>query len=183
HRIAAVHSDGVFPVARPDAGQGRGDVGIGFVPRDLGPSGRRTPHRAPEPIGIVMELLEPVRFRADEAARERIVGVAANGDDGLALDVQRQAAGRFAKRTHAVDGPPITHAEIPPSARSDTIVTRVTLAGEQKLGNYLAGKVSRGSSSFRSSRPGREPAERYRHTAAAARSTRPAQSTHARNAR
>src|SRR5262249_4287086 len=100
----------------PYTSEGGSDFGKGFVPRDLGPSARRTSDRAPEPIGIVVEFLEPVRLRADEAMRKRIVRVAAHGDDGFAVDFQRQTARRFAKRAHTVDGAPITHGH----AASDT---------------------------------------------------------------
>src|SRR5215471_1170123 len=99
----ARHDGGLWPVAgeeapgaplpglhRDGAGlEAEGDLGISFLPRDLGPSNRGPPHRAPEPFGIVMELLEPIRLRTDEAARERTVSVAAYGDAGLAVDVER----------------------------------------------------------------------------------------------
>src|SRR5262249_23772242 len=126
----------------------RGDLCIGFVPRDLGPSSRGASDRASEPLGIVMELLEPVRLRADEAARERIMRVAAHGHDGLALYLEREAARRFAKRTHTVDGPPVTHAETPLPQRSvartdrTSVVMRLTLGVDRERGNYLAGNGS-----------------------------------------
>src|SRR5262245_5091194 len=148
HRITAVHSDGVPPVPCPYAGERRGHLCIGFVPRDLGPSSRGASDRASEPLGIVMELLEPVRLRADEAARERIMRVAAHEHDGLALHFQREAARRLAKRTHTVDGPPVTHAETPHPQRSmartdrTCVVMRVTLGVHRERGNYLAGNGS-----------------------------------------
>src|SRR5262249_61490990 len=74
--------------------------------------------------------------------------VAAHGHDGLALHFQREAARRLAKRTHTVDGPPVTHAETPHPQRSvartdrTCVVMRVTLGVHRERGNYLAGNGS-----------------------------------------
>src|SRR5262249_48107230 len=92
-----------------DREKARTDFLVGFLPADLLPTGGGAPHRAAQPIGIVVQLLQSVGLRADEAAGEGILLVAANADDRLALDLDGEAAGRLAKGTDAMNGTALGH--------------------------------------------------------------------------
>src|SRR5262249_10515182 len=50
---------------------------VGLAPADLLPAGGRPARWPPQPLRIVVQLLQAVRLRADVAAREGIVPVAA----------------------------------------------------------------------------------------------------------
>jgi len=104
HRIAGVHADGVVAVLLANGEQSRRDLVVGLIPTDGVPAVRRAPHRLPQPVRIVIQLLEAVGLRADVAVREWIVLVAAHRENRVALDLDREAAGGFAEGTDARDG-------------------------------------------------------------------------------
>src|SRR5439155_24138041 len=103
-RIAHVHADRVVAVLLADGEQPRRDLLIGLFPGDLLPSGCRPPHGTAQSIGVVVELLDAVRLRADVAARERVLFVSANRDDRWAVDVDGETAGGLAEWTDTGNG-------------------------------------------------------------------------------
>src|SRR5262249_50731689 len=107
--IPAVHPDRIVAVALADRDQAGRDLVVGLLPADRLPSGRRTAHGASQALGVVMQLLQPVRLGTDEAARERVVLVATHPDDRLALDLDGEAAGGLAEWTDPVNDPAIRH--------------------------------------------------------------------------
>jgi hypothetical protein len=66
--VAVVHPDRVAAVALADGDQARRDLLVGLVPADLFPAGGRAAHWPPQPLRIVVQLLQAVRLRADVAA-------------------------------------------------------------------------------------------------------------------
>src|SRR4029453_7248934 len=90
--IARVHPDRLVPVSFADGDQPRRHLVICLVPRDLLPLAPPASHRPPQPIRIVIELLQAVRLRTDVAARERIALVATHRENRLALDLNGEPA-------------------------------------------------------------------------------------------
>ena len=97
--VAVVERDGVAAVAAADGGQPAGGAVEGFVPGGFAPTGAGSDERLADAVGVMMQIGEGRRLRADVAAAEGIVGVAADGADAWAVDVDQQAAHRLAERT------------------------------------------------------------------------------------
>jgi len=98
-RVAEVARDRVPAVALLDLVQARRGLVEGGVPRHRHEVRAHAPHRGAQPVGIVVELGQRRRLGADVAAAERVVVVAADRDDPLALDLDRDAAHRLAEMT------------------------------------------------------------------------------------
>src|SRR5262249_7592730 len=106
--IPEISSDGVTPVLFTNALEILRYFVKRFVPTDALPTTGSAAHRIPEPIFIVMNILERDSFRADEAATEWIVFVAANGEL-IVLDGDLDTAHRFTNTARAEMGIVITH--------------------------------------------------------------------------
>ena len=102
-RVAEVGGDRVVAVAPLDRAQPvRGHVER-LVPADLHPLGADPAHRAPESVGIVVQVRERRRLRADVAARDRVLRVAGDPQHAVALDLHVDAAVRLAQRALAMN--------------------------------------------------------------------------------
>jgi hypothetical protein len=73
----------------------------GLVPGDLPPLASVATQRPAQAIGIGFQVEDGVALRADVAAAEGVVGVAADRHHRLALELQLQPADRLAQRTGA----------------------------------------------------------------------------------
>ena len=104
-RVARVGGDGVGAVFGGDRGELRGDRGHGVVPAHVGP----------RPVGVTnRRLIETIRIAvyvdhreplvARKALGDRVVSVGGELDEGAALDVGDQPAGRLADPAERRDG-------------------------------------------------------------------------------
>ncbi len=101
-RVAGVDAHRVAAVGALDGDQPRGDVVKRLVPPDALPSARIAPEREADSLGIGVDISQRVALRADMAAREHVVVVAAYRDH-LAVHVpQLQPTHRLAQRASAV---------------------------------------------------------------------------------
>ena len=96
--IAVVEPDRIAAVPAANAGQPAGGAIECLVPGGLAPVRARADEGRPNPLGIVVQIGERRRLRTYVAAAERIVGVAADRPDALAVDVDQQTAHRLAER-------------------------------------------------------------------------------------
>ena len=96
HRIGAVLT--------LEGHQPRRDLVERFLPGDLFPTRRRTPHRPTQPVGILVDILEAQRLRTDMPAAERVLLVAADGEDLTAAQADLDAADRLTKVAGAIVG-------------------------------------------------------------------------------
>ncbi len=74
------------------------------LPGHLFPAVRRAPHRSAQPVRILMEILQAERLRTDVTAAERVLLIAADGEDLRAADADLDAADRLAEVAGAVVG-------------------------------------------------------------------------------
>src|SRR5262245_31072538 len=111
--ITQVYPNRVVPILLADSEQSGGHLGIGFLPGDLLPAVGGTPHGLPQPIWIMIQLLQSVRLRTDEATREWIFLVSAHRDDRVAFDLDRETTGSLTERTDSVNGMAIGHLSPP----------------------------------------------------------------------
>jgi len=88
-RVAAMGPD-----HRRDAFRGKGER---LVPADRAPVRPVAPHRRAQPVRVGLDILQRHCLRADMAAAERIGRIALDRDDAIILDLDRQAADRFAQ--------------------------------------------------------------------------------------
>ena len=70
-----------------------------FLPARLDQLALAADQRSLQPVRVGVELTDARALRADEAAAEDVVGVAADLDDLVALQLHLETARRFAKRT------------------------------------------------------------------------------------
>ncbi len=114
-RVPDVHGGGVPAVFLEDGGEAAVDLLEGLVPGGLAQLAVAPHERSGEPVGVLVELLEPVCLRADEPAAENVVAVTAHGGHAVAVEGYLQPAGGFAERTGPVvdalghDERPIIH--------------------------------------------------------------------------
>ncbi|HYR41059.1 MAG TPA: hypothetical protein VEW27_18040, partial [Methylomirabilota bacterium] len=72
----------------------RGGEVEGLVPADALPTMRAAPHRVGDPLGIVLAVYEEaIDLAAEGAPRERVLGISAEPDDAIAVDLGHHAAG------------------------------------------------------------------------------------------
>ena len=72
----------------------RGGEVEGLVPADALPTMRAAPHRVGDPLGIVLAVYEEaIDLAAEGAPRERVLGISAEPDDAIAVDLCHHAAG------------------------------------------------------------------------------------------
>jgi hypothetical protein len=104
-RVAPVERDGVGPVGLPDRPEPRRDEIEGIVPPDRLPAraGAGATERGAQPVRVVVQVGERHALGADRAAAERIVRVAADVRQAVAIDGDAEATARFAERTGPVD--------------------------------------------------------------------------------
>ena len=103
--VADVDADGVAAVLGGDPGQAVADQRPRLLPargREL--AVRAADQRGAEPVGVLVQVLQRHALRAEEAAREHVVAVAADLDDLIAAQGDLQAAGRLAERTRPERG-------------------------------------------------------------------------------
>ncbi|MNH37048.1 hypothetical protein D3C79_979010 [compost metagenome] len=79
----------------------------GFLPADRLPAVTDTLVRRPQPVRVILDILQGHRLGADVAAAEAVLGVTldrgdARGDIGLVGDFQGQAADGFTQMTGTV---------------------------------------------------------------------------------
>ena len=124
-RVAEVDGHRVLPVLGDQRREPAVDLLERLVPARLHQLAVAADQRRGQPVRILVELLDPVRLRADEAVAEHVVHVAADRDHLPSLGLDLEAAGGFAERAgpvvrgHARDPTPP-----PGAARSRARVTR-----------------------------------------------------------
>jgi hypothetical protein len=101
-RIAQHRADRVGARRRDHRRQPPLDFGIGFVPGGFDEAAVALDERRAQAVGIVLQLFQADRLRAQETAREHVLPVAANAHHALLLELDPQAAARLAKRTDSV---------------------------------------------------------------------------------
>ena len=101
-RVAEVQGHGVAAVGVPDPAQAHLDGGEGLVPGDRTPAVAVLHQRRPEPVRVLVELLERRALGADEPMAEHIVPVAPDPLDRVPLQRDLQPAGRLAERAGPV---------------------------------------------------------------------------------
>ena len=97
-----VHGRGVAAVRLEDGGEAAVDLLEGLVPGGLAQLAVAPDQRGGQPVGVLVELLQPVRLGADEAAAEHVLAVAAHGGHPIAVERDLEPAGGFAERAGAV---------------------------------------------------------------------------------
>jgi len=102
--VAEVHGHRVAPVLLEDRQQPAFDLGEGLLPRGRVPLAVALHEGGPEPVGILVQLLEGRPLRADEAGAEDVGAVAADALDGLVDQGDLQATARLAEGAGAVRG-------------------------------------------------------------------------------
>ena len=100
--IAKVRGGGIPAVDGMNALEVAGYLVKSFVPADALPTAGSAPDRMSEPVFIVVKILQGDGFRADVAAAERVVFVAANVETLVGLNGDLDAADRFAEIAGAV---------------------------------------------------------------------------------
>ena len=80
-RIALIDADGVTAVRRLHGLQPRHHLVKRLIPGDGFPANGRAPHRLPQPVGVLVNVLQGHRLRANVPPAKRIVGVAFDGHD------------------------------------------------------------------------------------------------------
>ena len=78
--VAEVRGHGVAAVLGQDRGRGAVDLGECLVPGRLDQLAVAPDQRSRQPVGVGVELLDPVGLGADEAVAEDVLGVAAHLD-------------------------------------------------------------------------------------------------------
>ena len=101
-RVAEVQGHGVAAVGVPHLAQALLDEGEGGIPRDLPPTVAVLDHGGPEPVRVLVELLERRTLGADEPVAEDVVPVPPDPLDRVSLQRDLQAAGRLAERAGPV---------------------------------------------------------------------------------
>ena len=97
HRVAEVNRGRAPAVGLLDGGQALGRLGERLVPAHLDPSPRGAPLGTAQAVGVLVEVLEGDRLRAEVAAAERVVLVAADREDVGAVRLDLDAAHGFAE--------------------------------------------------------------------------------------
>ena len=100
--VAEVDGDRVAPVLGEHLREAVVDRRERLLPARLDQLAVAAHERLGQAVGVLVKLLQALRLRAEEAAAEDVVGVAADRDDLVAAHRHRQAAGRLAERTGAV---------------------------------------------------------------------------------
>ena len=98
HGIAVVHRDRVTPVRVACTDQAVGRAIQRVFPRGLAPARPFADHGGADAIGVVVEVREGCRLRTDVPAAERVVFVAADRPDMLAVCFDENPARCFAER-------------------------------------------------------------------------------------
>ena len=93
--IALIDGDRVRTVSLADPIDLVHDAIECIVPRRLAPGAVDADERAPQAVRVVVEVRERRGFRTDISLAERIVSVSADGNDPVAVDLDRDAAGGF----------------------------------------------------------------------------------------
>ena len=96
-RVALVDGDRLATVRLLDRGQALRRLVERRLPGDLLPVGAAPAQRPAQPIRVLVQVLERHRLGADVAAAERIVVVAPDREDAIALDADGDAAHRLAE--------------------------------------------------------------------------------------
>ena len=109
--IAEVGREGVGSVALLHASQALGRERQRLAPADLDEAIAEFLHGPAQPVGVALDIGQGGGLRTDVPAREHVVGVAADPQHPLALDLDLDAAVRLAKSALPVDrvrhlGPP-----------------------------------------------------------------------------
>ncbi len=103
HRgVADVDRHPIRPVAFTHLGNASIDLGESRGPRDLFPARRRTPHRAPQAIGILVDVLEGDGLGADVPAAQHVLAIGLDGQHGAAAMLDDDAAHGLAQGAGAV---------------------------------------------------------------------------------
>ena len=101
-RVAHVDGHGVPAVLVEDRREPALDLLERLLPAGLDQLAVAAHQRGGQPVRVLVELLEPERLGADEAAAEDVVGVAAHRHHLPSLGLDLEPAGRLAERTGAV---------------------------------------------------------------------------------
>jgi hypothetical protein len=102
-RVPHVRRHGVPAVLLQDGGEPAVDLLERLVPGRLSQLAVATDQGCGQAVGILVELLQPVGLRAQEAAAEDVVAVAADRGHLLAVECHLEPAGGFAEGTGPVD--------------------------------------------------------------------------------
>ena len=100
--VAEVDGDRVAPALGERRGEAAVDLRQRLLPARLDELAVAADERRGQPVGVLVERLQALRLRADEAVAEDVVVVAADRDDLVAAHRHGEAAGRFAERAGAV---------------------------------------------------------------------------------
>ena len=95
-RIAVVERNRIAAVTPPDAGQPARGAIERLLPGGLAPVRARPDQRRGQTLGIAVQIDQRGRLRTDIAAAERIVRVATDRPDTLAVNLHQHAAHRLA---------------------------------------------------------------------------------------
>src|SRR5262249_17752757 len=91
--VASMEEDGEASVAIPRLAELRGGEVEGVVPADPPPAAGAAAQRMGDPLGAVLAVREePVDLAAEGAAGEGVIGIAADPDDAIAVDLRHHAA-------------------------------------------------------------------------------------------
>src|SRR5439155_27334473 len=103
--VPDVDGQGVAAVGGDDAGEEAAGHGEGLVPADLDEAAVAPHHRCPQPVRVVVELLEGRALGAEVAAAPHVVAVTPDADDlvgGRQPDLE--PAARLAQRADSQGG-------------------------------------------------------------------------------
>jgi hypothetical protein len=104
-RVAEVDRDRIAPVLLEERGEAAVHGRERLLPADLLEAPvRPAPQRHAQPVGIVVQLLQRVRLRAEEPLREDVLLVSADRGDVAAVGLDLEATGRLAQGARAVVG-------------------------------------------------------------------------------
>ena len=95
--VADVDGDRIPPVAGLHVEQPGGDLVQGLLPAHLLPLAAAPAQRPPQAVGVHVDLLEGLGLDAQEAAAERVQGVAADGQHLAVRMLDLDAAHRLAE--------------------------------------------------------------------------------------
>jgi len=111
------NGEAAVPVSRL-AELGGGEI-EGLVPADTLPATGAAPQRMGDPLGIVLAVHEEaIDLAAERAPGERVLGISADPDDAIAVDLRHHAAGIEAvERAGRLDDTNHQGQSVPRSAR------------------------------------------------------------------